>query len=71
MQRFPEIIARYEGWRCAACEEPMTPGPAQLSYMGVVFDVELPKCPRCKAVLVPEELALGKMLDVEQVLEDK
>lgn len=71
MQRFPDIISKYEGWRCAACGEPMRPGPAQLAYMGSVFDVELPVCPRCNQALVPEELALGKMLEVEQVLEDK
>ncbi len=71
MQQFPEIIARYEGWECEACHEPLRPGPAQLAYMGSVFDVELPLCRKCGLVLVPEELALGKMLEVEQVLEDK
>lgn len=71
MQRFPEILARYEGWRCARCDAPLVPGPAQLAYMGSVFDVELPVCPVCRQALAPEELALGKMLEVEQVLEDK
>ncbi|TVM16337.1 DNA-binding protein [Oceanidesulfovibrio indonesiensis] len=71
MQRFPEIIARYEGWTCQQCGKPLMPGKAQLTYMGSVFDVELPKCAKCGMVIVPEELALGKMLEVEQVLEDK
>ena len=28
-------------------------------------------CPSCGMVLVPEELATGKMLEVEKILEDK
>jgi hypothetical protein len=71
MQRFPELMARYAGWLCGACGEPLVPGPARLSYLGSVFDVELPVCPRCRAALVPEELATGKMLEVERILEDK
>ncbi len=71
MQQFPDIIARYEGWICAACGEPLHPGKAQLAYLGSVFDVELPVCRSCGLALVPEELAMGKILEVEQVLEDK
>jgi len=33
--------------------------------------VELPACAVCGLVLVPEALALGKMLEVEKILEDK
>jgi hypothetical protein len=36
-----------------------------------VFRLELPTCPSCGMVLVPEELATGKMLEVEKILEDK
>jgi hypothetical protein len=31
----------------------------------------LPRCPRCGLVFIPEELALGKMAEVEKLLEDK
>jgi hypothetical protein len=31
----------------------------------------MPHCPNCNQVLVPEELALGKMAEVEKILEDK
>lgn len=71
MQRFPELMEKYKGWRCADCGEELVPTATQLSYLGSVFDVELPGCPRCGQVLVFEELALGKMLDVELILEDK
>ena len=35
------------------------------------FPVEMPVCPKCGFVYVPEELALGKVLAVERALEDK
>ena len=35
------------------------------------FPVELPVCPVCGFVYVPEELALGKVASVERALEDK
>lgn len=35
------------------------------------FPVDLPVCPSCGQVFVPEELALGKMAAVEKALEDK
>jgi hypothetical protein len=47
------------------------PGPVRLEYLNVTFDVELPVCPQCAQTLIPEELATGKMLEVERILEDK
>ena len=40
-------------------------------YLDNGFPVELPVCPVCGFVYVPEELALGKVLSVEKALEDK
>lgn len=42
-----------------------------VSYLGNSFPVELLKCSSCGMAFVPEELAMGKMLQVEQALEDK
>jgi hypothetical protein len=42
-----------------------------VSYLGNSFPVELMCCPNCGLVLVPEDLALGKMVEVEKALEDK
>jgi hypothetical protein len=56
---------------CAACDRPLEMGKVQASYLGQSFPVELPRCPSCGFVYVSEELALGKMLKVEQALEDK
>ena len=56
---------------CAKCKVPLEPGEVVLRYMGNDFPVQLPKCPICGQSLVPEELALGKILQVERALEDK
>ena len=42
-----------------------------ISYLGSAYPVDLLKCPSCGLVFIPEELALGKMLEVEKSLEDK
>ncbi|MDC7785221.1 hypothetical protein PQJ75_23665 [Rhodoplanes sp. TEM] len=56
---------------CAACDRPLEIGRVVASYMGQTFPVDLPRCPVCGFVYVSEELASGKMLKVEQALEDK
>jgi hypothetical protein len=56
---------------CAACNVPLEVGTVQASYLGQTFPVELPRCPSCGFVYVSEELAQGRMLKVEQALEDK
>lgn len=56
---------------CQKCKIPLEKSPARFAYMGNAFPVELPVCPQCKFVYVPEELALGRVLSVEKSLEDK
>ncbi len=58
-------------WHCAKCNKPLQPSKVQVSYLKSVFHVELMACPGCGFTLVPEALATGKMLEVEQLLEDK
>jgi len=58
-------------WICRPCGVKLQPSTVELSYLGSVFSVELPACPQCGAVLISEELATGRMLQVEQLLEDK
>ncbi len=64
-------IKNDEGLICAQCQIPLKPGKAHITYMKSTFPVELLSCPKCHAVYVPEELALGKMLEVEKTLEEK
>lgn len=58
-------------WMCRRCNRPLAVGPVTVEYMGNEFTTELPKCPQCGFVLISEALALGKMAEVEQILEDK
>ena len=58
------------GWRCG-CGGVLVPTKVAAVYMGSRFEIELPACPECGFVLVPEELATGRMLEVEKILEDK
>lgn len=56
---------------CARCRKPLEMRKVVASYLGQTFPVELPACPTCDFVYVSEELASGRMLKVEQALEDK
>jgi hypothetical protein len=58
-------------WKCAGCDVPLVIGPVTVEYLGNRFTVDMAKCPKCGFVHVSEELALGKMAEVEQTLEDK
>ena len=64
-----EITA--EGWLCAVCRTPLERLPVDITYMGSNFQVELPRCAACGFTFIPPELALGKMREVERILEDK
>ena len=55
----------------AACQIKLTLGKVTLSYLGSSFPVELYTCSQCGQVYIPEELAIGKMHQVESALEDK
>ena len=56
---------------CEKCDVLLEKGKAQFSYLGHGFPVELPICPKCGFAYVPEDLALGRILNVEKSLEDK
>jgi len=70
MSQYVDLTA-YQGWVCAKCGQPLEVSKVDVSYLGSSFQVDLLKCPQCGLVLVPEELALGKMAEVEKALEDK
>ncbi len=56
---------------CGKCNRELVRGKVTVSYLGNSFPVELMKCAGCGMAFVPEDLATGKMLRVEQALEDK
>lgn len=60
------------GWVCAKCDgQALEAASVKITYMGGVYTVELQRCPRCGLVFIPEELAMGRMAEAEQALEDK
>lgn len=58
-------------WKCLPCNELLKLDSVEIDYLQGRFTVELPCCPQCGMVWVPEEIAMGKMLEVEKLLEDK
>mgnify|MGYP000900644326 CR=1 FL=1 len=64
-------VKNEENLKCMKCNFLLEPGKVNIHYMRSTFAVELLKCPKCGQVYIPEELVLGKILEVEKVLEDK
>ncbi len=60
-----------EQWVCAQCDLPLASSQVNVAYLGSAYPVELLRCPQCGLTLVTEELAVGKMAEVEKTLEDK
>jgi len=58
-------------WVCCRCGQRLVAGPVTVEYMGNQFTTDLPRCPACGLVHISEDLATGKMAEVEQLLEDK
>lgn len=56
---------------CEKCKVPLVKADAVFTYLENSFPVEMPVCSKCGFIYVPEDLALGKVLSVEKVLEDK
>lgn len=58
-------------WSCACCQVPLEPRDASVTYLEGGFTITVLTCPKCGIALLPEYVATGKMLEVEQLLEDK
>jgi hypothetical protein len=43
----------------------------EVAYRGSKYPVELPRCPKCGTVFISEDLAVGRMAEIERLLEDK
>lgn len=57
--------------KCCRCDRELVLKKAVLDYMGHTVSHEVPTCPQCGRVYISEELAEGRMSEVEQQLEDK
>ncbi len=58
-------------WKCFRCDRQVVAEPVLVEYLGNNITSELPQCPSCHIVLVSEELAMGKIVEVQEILEDK
>ena len=56
---------------CNRCKLELKSAKANFSYLGNTFSAEVPRCPKCGQVFIPEELAKGRIAEVEMDLEDK
>jgi hypothetical protein len=67
----PVSLEQAQDWICAQCQIPLEIAKVNVGYLDSAFPVDLPRCPICGQVLISEELATGKMAEVEKQLEDK
>ncbi len=59
------------GWVCNSCGVAVEVQTVRLQYRRTIFALHLPTCPKCGMILIDEELAVGKMAEAEQIIEDK
>jgi phage FluMu protein Com len=57
--------------KCARCNVLLEPGKVNIKYLKGGFPTTLLKCPKCNQVYISEELAMGKVVEVEKTLEEK
>ncbi|MDR2355072.1 MAG: hypothetical protein LBE16_02640 [Clostridiales Family XIII bacterium] len=58
-------------WKCARCDRALVPKKTVFKYLERSFTHEVLCCPSCGRVFIPQELAEGRMAEVEHMLEDK
>lgn len=58
-------------WKCGRCGGDLVKRKTLFEYMGRTFSENIYNCPKCDLVLIDSALALGRMAEVEEILEDK
>jgi len=61
----------YENLECKKCHVALVIKRVNFGYLKQNFFADVPACPVCGQVYVSEELAKGKMAEVEKNLEEK
>jgi DNA-directed RNA polymerase subunit RPC12/RpoP len=56
---------------CFKCRKELELKKTDFTYLGHSFFTEVPACPECGQVFIPEELVRGRISDVEMQMEDK
>lgn len=57
--------------KCTRCNVPLEKMEAHITYLDRHFSHKVPRCPRCGQVFITEEIADGKMAQLEKSLEEK
>lgn len=75
-ERFSNIeasvdIQNKEGILCEKCGVPLELQSVKITYLKSTFPTRILRCPSCGLSFVSEELAMGKMVEVEELLEEK
>lgn len=60
-----------EKWLCRKCRVELEPRNTVFEYLGHTMSHEVLRCPCCGKVLIPGDLAEGRIAELETVLEDK
>ncbi|MDR2133437.1 MAG: hypothetical protein LBP30_08920 [Clostridiales Family XIII bacterium] len=58
-------------WICDRCNVELRLMETQFAYLKRSFRHKVLRCPECGQVYIPEELARGRVREVEKTLEDK
>jgi ribosomal protein S27AE len=58
-------------WKCGKCNVELKLRNTVFSYLGHTFSHNVPTCPKCGKVFIPQELAENRIAEVEELLEDK
>lgn len=56
---------------CDRCKVELKEMDVQFSYLGKSFRHKVNRCPQCGQVCLSEELVIGRMSQVESMMEDK
>ncbi len=56
---------------CWQCRKELELRKTDFTYLGHTFYADMPRCPQCGQVYIPEELVRGRIAEVEMQMEDK
>ena len=56
---------------CFKCRKELELKKTDFTYLGHSFFTEVPRCPECGQVFISEDLAKGRITEVEMQMEDK
>jgi DNA-directed RNA polymerase subunit RPC12/RpoP len=60
-----------EKWHCFKCKEEMKEAEILMSYLEFSSMAEGIQCPKCGAAYLPEKTVIEKVLEAEEMLENK